>query len=267
MIIKEIKAKSALTKSKLPEADYCLNPYIGCAHGCIYCYARFMRRFTGHLNDDWGQFVDVKVNIAELLEKELAKNPKLGAILLGSVTDAYQPVEKKYGITKAILKVLSRYQYPLSILTKSDLVLRDIDILTRISSCEVGLTITSLEQKYLRVIEPLAVSPDRRVESLSRLHEAGIKTYAFIGPVLPGITNLPEILAKLAGSVDFVMIESLNQRFGDWNNFIKIISSAFPDIGALYQKRIDKQYWDGVEQMARRLCEENQIELKGFYRH
>lgn len=267
MKIKEIKTKSALTKSNLPEVDYCLNPYIGCAHGCIYCYARFMRRFTGHNKDVWGQFVDVKVNIAELLKKELTKNPKLGAILLGSVTDAYQPVEKKYGITKAILEVLVHYQYPLSILTKSDLVLRDIDILTRISNCEVGLTITSLDKKYSKVIEPLAVSPDRRLEALSRLHKAGIKTYAFIGPVLPGITDLTEMLARLAGNVDFVMIESLNQRFGDWDNFIKTISSAFPDFLASYQKGFSKQYWDEVEQTARRLCEQNKIELKGFYRH
>lgn len=94
MKIKTIKCKSVLTESKLPEVGYCINPYIGCFHACVYCYARFMKRFTGH-NEKWGEFIDVKINAPEVLEKELLRNPKRGITLLGSVTDAYQPVEKK----------------------------------------------------------------------------------------------------------------------------------------------------------------------------
>jgi len=267
MKIQEIKAKTILTKSKLPEADYCVNPYIGCAHGCIYCYARFMKRFTGHNNDEWSKFVDVKVNSVELLEKQLSRKLAKGTILLGSVTDAYQPIEHKYALTRSIVKVILKYQYPLSILTKSDLVVRDIDILKKIIDCEVGLTITVLDKKKAKSIEPLAVSPERRLIALSKLKQAGITTYAFIGPILPGITDLPQIFTELTGKIDFVMAESLNPKFGNWDEFFKIISANFPKLAALYEAGFDKLYWDETENLVKSLCREHGIKLKGFYRH
>ena len=267
MKIKEIKAKTVLTKSKLPEVDYCVNPYIGCAHGCIYCYARFMKRLTGHNEDEWGKFVDAKVNSAELLQKELSKKPRKGTILLGSVTDAYQPIEHKYTLTRSIIKVISKYQYPLSVLTKSDLVIRDIDILQKIVDCEVGLTITSIDSDKARIIEPLAVSPKRRLAALDKLKQAGIKTYAFVGPILPGISNMPQIFAELSGKIDYVMAESLNPRFGDWDKFLKTISVNFPTLRSLYETGFDKSYWDRTENTIKNLCLEHDIELKGFYRH
>ncbi|MCG2686361.1 radical SAM protein, partial [Candidatus Parcubacteria bacterium] len=127
-----IQCKTLLTKSRLPEADYCINPYIGCSHECVYCYSRFKKRFTGH-TEKWGEFVDIKINAPEVLEKQLSRNPKKGVALLGSVTDAYQPVEKKYKITRAILKVLLKYDFPVSVLTKSDLVTRDVDLFKQFS--------------------------------------------------------------------------------------------------------------------------------------
>lgn len=267
MKIKEIKAKTILTRSKLPEVDYCVNPYIGCSHGCIYCYARFMKRFTGHNNDEWGDFVDIKVNSVELLEKQLSREPSRGTILLSSVMDAYQPIERKYALTRSIIEVILKHQYPLSILTKSDLVIRDIDILQKIVDCEVGLTITTLDREKARIIEPLAVSPERRLTALAKLKQAGITTYAFIGPVLPGITDLPQIFAELSKKVDFVMAESLNPKFGNWDKFFKIISMNFPDLTSLYEAGFDKFYWDEIENTIKSLCREHNIKLKGFYRH
>lgn len=267
MKIKEIRAKTILTKSKLPEADYCINPYIGCAHGCVYCYARFMRRFTGHNNEDWGKFIDVKVNSVELLEKQLAKKPKKGTILLGSVTDAYQPIEYRYGLSRLIAEVILKYQYPLSILTKSDLVVRDIDILRKIMDCEVGLTLTTLDENKTKIIEPLAVSPRRRLIALTKLKKAGITTYAFIGPILPGITDLSKIFAELSGKIDFVMAESLNPKFGDWDKFLKIFSKNFPNLAPLYKTGFGKSHWDKVEDTIKKLCQKHNIKLKGFYRH
>ena len=118
MKLREITCKSVLTKSKLPEVDYCINPYTGCMHSCIYCYACFMRRFTGHLNEDWGAFVDIKTNAPFILEKELkcSRSNKKGIALLGSVTDAYQPVERHYQLTRKILKILLEHNFSISIL-------------------------------------------------------------------------------------------------------------------------------------------------------
>ncbi len=148
-----------------------------------------MRRFTGH-NEQWGHFLDVKINAPEVLARELAKNPKRGEILLGSVTDAYQPVERKYRLARTILKILVSYDFPVSILTKSDLVVRDLDLFKQFSKCEVGLTVTTTDQETARSFEPYASMPQQRIEALETLHRSGITTYAFIGPILPKLTDL-----------------------------------------------------------------------------
>jgi DNA repair photolyase len=141
MEMREIKAKSILTKSNLPDADYVINPYVGCTHSCIYCYARFMKRFTGH-KEEWGKFVDVKINAPELIpEKTLKYKNKF--IFLASVTDAYLPLEIKYQLTRKILEKLIPLQPNLGVQTKSDLIIRDIDLLKQFKKCEVGITITT----------------------------------------------------------------------------------------------------------------------------
>lgn len=174
MIVNEIESKSILTESKLPETDFCINPYVGCSHRCVYCYARFMKRFTSH-TEPWGEFVDIKTNSVELIRKKLKliKNRK-GVVLLGSVTDAYQPLERKYEITRGLLKELLQSELSVSILTKSDLVLRDIDILKQFKNITVGITITSIDEKVCRVLESGASSVERRLEALKKLHESGI---------------------------------------------------------------------------------------------
>jgi len=125
MIVKEILCKSVLSKSGISSVDYAVNPYVGCQHGCVYCYARFMKRFTGH-GEEWGEFVDVRVNAPQVLTRELSRTAK-GVVLLSSVTDPYQPLEKKYELTRKCLQKLLMYQFPITILTKSTLVLRDLD--------------------------------------------------------------------------------------------------------------------------------------------
>ncbi|MEK6816502.1 MAG: radical SAM protein, partial [Nanoarchaeota archaeon] len=136
--VKEIKANEIIVKSNLPDADYVINPYVGCTHSCLYCYARFMKRFTGH-TEPWGKFIDIKVNAPGLIPAETSKY-RGKSIFLSSVTDAYQPLERKYQLTRKILWKLIPMQPDLSILTKSDLVLRDIDLLKQFKGCEVGFT-------------------------------------------------------------------------------------------------------------------------------
>lgn len=266
MKILEINCKSVLMKSKLPESDYCINPYLGCMHNCSYCYARFMRRFSNH-SESWGEFVDVKVNSAEVLRKQMAHNPKRGVILIGSVTDAYQPLERKYGITRAVIQELLPYDFPISVLTKSDLVTRDIDLFRQFKDCEVGLTITTLDDKASRDFEPYASLPGKRLDALSMLREAGIKTYAFVGPILPGITKVRSIFQALQGKVEFLMAESLNTRCGNWSQIEEKVKREYPHLLANFELSRKPVFWQCVEDDTRRLSEEFDIPLKGFYRH
>ncbi len=137
-----------------------INPYTGCVHGCVYCYARFMKRFTGH-TEPWGTFLDAKVNAAELLRGQLARRrePFTESVFFSSVTDPYQPAEKQHRLTRSLLEVLLEHQVPIAILTKSDLVLRDVDLLARFASCKVGLSLMTLDDELAHRLEPARPPP------------------------------------------------------------------------------------------------------------
>ncbi|MDO8745665.1 MAG: DUF5131 family protein, partial [Candidatus Brocadiaceae bacterium] len=206
LIIREIKAKSILTKSGIPGVDYYVNPYIGCSHGCRYCYATFMKRYTGH-TEAWGGFVDVKINAPEILQKQL-KRAKRGRVFISSVTDAYQPNESKYKLTRQCLEALLQCQFPVDILTKSPLVLRDMDIIKKFKDIAVGITITTNDEEISRVFEPNAPSIMARMRALKTLHDNRINTYAFIGPVLP--MNPEALSEKINPHVDSIIIDRMN---------------------------------------------------------
>jgi DNA repair photolyase len=208
MIIKEIKAKSILSKSQI--YDYALNAYVGCRHACVYCYAKFMKRFTGH-REPWGAFVDVKVNAPELLSKEVKKKKK-GRVWISGVCDAYQPLEKKYELTRRCLAILAENDWPFTVQTKSPLVVRDLDILKRAADCEVGFTITTADEKIRSIFEPYAPPISRRIEALGTLHSEGVSTFVMIAPLLPGAEGLAEMLK---GKVDHVLIDRLNYHYAD----------------------------------------------------
>ncbi len=205
-LIKEIKVKSILTKSGIPGADYCINPYIGCSHGCKYCYASFMKRYTNH-TEPWGSFVDIKINAPHVLKKQIRRVRK-GTIIVSSVTDPYQPLESRYNITRQCLEELLLYQRSIDILTKSPLVLRDIDLIKKFRDIEVGITITTNDEGIRKNFEPKAPSIEERIDTLKKLHNSGIRTYAFIGPLLP---MNPEILCeKIVNYTDYVFIDRMN---------------------------------------------------------
>jgi DNA repair photolyase len=267
MRVHEIASKSVLTKSKLPEADYCINPYVGCTHGCVYCYARFMRRFTNH-REPWGEFLDVKANAEEVLRKELARVRQPGVALLGSVTDAYQPAERKYKITRALLAALVETQFSVSILTKSDLVLRDLDLLKQLEHCTVGLTITTLDEDVRRHLEPGASSIAKRLNALRVLHENGIANYVFIGPILPYFTDLRAIFGAVRGIVDNVWAEALNIRCGNWATIERVLQEYYPNLLDRYKVTVqDSHYWEDTGKELSHLSEEFGIPLVGFFQH
>jgi DNA repair photolyase len=206
MKIKEIFVKHILTKTAIPGFDYCINPYIGCGHGCRYCYASFMKRFTGHL-EPWGEFIDVKMNAPHLLRKQL-KRAKQGVVTLSTVTDPYQPVEKKYQLTRKCLEVLLEAQFSISLLTRSPLCLRDIDLFKQFENINVGLSITTHDEGIKKIFEPHSSSIYSRVEALRALRKEKIQTYAFVGPILP--LDPKTLVAMLDGGIDEVLIDRMN---------------------------------------------------------
>jgi len=209
MIVKEVYAKSVLSKSKV--CDYTVNPYVGCEHGCTYCYARFMRRFSGH-KEAWGEFVDVKVNAASLLKTEV-ENKKAGRVWISGVCDPYQPLEKKYELTKRCLEILLKHDWPVTVQTKSPLVLRDKKVLEKFSAMEVGFTVATADEGLRQIFENRSPSIGERISALEELHLIGIKTFAMVAPILPKAEGLAE---QLRGKVDYVLIDKMNYHYADW---------------------------------------------------
>lgn len=206
MIVGELNAKSILVKSNLPESDYVINPYVGCSFGCSYCYASFMGRFVKKKFSDWGGYVYAKVNAPELLEKEIKKLPNKGkgkVVFLSSVTDPFLGYEAKYKLSERCLQIIADYGFKgkLSILTKSPLVLKVLPILKKIKDVEVGLTITSTDDKISRYFEKRAPLVSSRISTLKKLNQAGIKTYAFLGPLLPHFVAKKEELDKVLKAI------------------------------------------------------------------
>ena len=204
-VVREIEAKSILNPSKIH--DYCVNPYTGCEVGCVYCYAAlFMRRYSGH-SEPWGEFVDVKVNAPALLSKQIVK-AKRGTIWFASVCDPYQPLEERCALTRRSLEVLVGRDFPVQIQTKSARVRRDLDIIRRLSDVEVGFTIATDDETIAGIFEPRASPVVERVEVLREFKAAGVSTFAFAGPLLPG--NPERLATLLAGAVDRVLIDRMN---------------------------------------------------------
>ncbi len=209
MNIREILARNILSKSKVYE--YTLNPYIGCEHRCIYCYARFMKRFTGH-KEAWGRFIDIKINAPELLKKEIKKK-RPERVWVSGICDPYQPIEEKYELTRKCLEILIDNDWPVTIQTKSPLVLRDIGLLKKSDKIEVCFTITTADEKIKGYFEPFAPSIEKRINALDILHSEGITTHVMIAPLLPEARKLAE---DLKGSVDYVLIDRMNYHYADW---------------------------------------------------
>jgi len=203
--IAEIQAKSLLNKSKI--FDYCLNPYLGCQHACRYCYAGlFMRRYSGH-TEPWGKFVEVKINAPELLRKQLPR-ARRGTIWIASVCDPYQPLEGKYQLTRKCLQEIIPYQFPVFIQTKSDLVVRDLDLLTELQELEVGFSLATDSDKVAALFEPGAPSITRRIKALEKIKAQNLRTFVFIGPLLP--LNPARLINLVAGLADKIFLDRLN---------------------------------------------------------
>lgn len=277
MKVKEIQAKSVLVKTKLPVGDFVINPYVGCQHACFYCYARFIKRFTGH-DEPWGSFVDVRINAPEVLKKQLLKfnKPKYKSgqfhVCLSSVTDPYQPLEKKYQLTRKILKSFIDYpQFSLEIITKSDLVLRDLEIFKKLSRIKVVFSLGIIGDQKARYFEPQASLPSKRVAALAQLHKSGIKTSAFISPILPFFTDFEATFKQLKGKVDEVFGETLNTRGANFTNLANVLRARFPEILKKYKKIFftddHQEYLKKTKKEFYQTAGKYQLPVWGFFTH
>ncbi len=202
--INKIQAKSVLTKSGLPGSDYVVNPYNGCQFACMYCYAAQIARWK-HPGEEWGSFLDVKLNAPKLLKAELEKLEKkyksknFGTIFFSSVTDPYTGMEAKYQLTRKCLEVLADFGYEgeISVQTKSGLITKDINVFKRLKKVLVGFTVTTLDDKVSRFLEVEAPPVSARIEAIKKLNENGISTYAFVGPMLPYFIKSKNKINKL----------------------------------------------------------------------
>ena len=202
MRIREIEVKNVVTKSNLPVCEYSVNPYVGCTHGCRYCYASFMKRFTGHA-EPWGAFLDVK-RWPEI------RNPKKyegKELFVGSVTDPYLPQEARYGRTRALLEQLKGSGARLSIATKSDLVLRDLELIQAFPDARVSWSINTLDEDFKNDMDR-AVSIERRLAAMEAFHRAGLRTTCFVSPIFPGITDVEAIIGRVKGICNLIWLKT-----------------------------------------------------------
>jgi DNA repair photolyase len=207
----EIDVKTALVKSGIPGVEYVINPYLGCGHGCRYCYAAFMARYARrHRGAAWGSFVEAKANLPQVLRGELRRKKRRGRALLASVCDPYQPAEGRWRLTRQCLEILMEFGWGIDILTRSPLVTRDLDLLTAAPGATVGLSIPTDDDRVLQMLEPRAPSIPARVAALNRLHQAGLRPWVFVAPMLPlNPARLYELVAPL---VSRLSMDPLNYR-------------------------------------------------------
>ena len=257
MKIQYKEAKNIITKSNIPSIDFVINPYIGCQHGCIYCYAEFMIRFTDHKGDKWGQFLDVKTYDYDKIKPQRYNGKR---ILLSSVTDPYIPLELKYQNTRKILEKLIGTEAEISILTKSKFVVRDIDLFKKFKNIEVGISINTLDKEFAKIIEPGASRPLERLSALKKIHENNIKTYTFISPFFPELTNFQAIIEEAFDYSDGFMFENLNFRPHNIPRIMNIIKARFSKLLPIYQDfRVNHSRWDIIEEKIKDYCLKKKI--------
>jgi DNA repair photolyase len=257
MIYRDVTCTQCLKTITRPDAlfhgQYTVDPYQNCALGCRYC-------------DSAVETVDVKVNVAEVLAKELAQVPK-GRVILGSVHDPYQPVEEERGLSRKILTLLRDQGFSCHILTKSPLVLRDLPIISSFD-CRVTVSILSVNEAMAKIFEPGAASVRQRLHTVSALHDAGVKTGVALMPLLPLLVE-PDLEATMATvsqtGASFLVHKHLELKGEQRDHFLKFLDQRYPLLVSQYQRWYrsaiapDDAYLTGLSKRINELCEEYQI--------
>ncbi len=259
MKIIERDCKTALTPSKLPGITYALNPYRGCSHACIYCYVPDVIKID---RSTWGSFVEIKRNLPLILSREL-KYKKPGVVGISTVTDPYQPIEKKFNITRYCLEQLLQYDFPISIQTKSSLVERDISLISSFGDIEVMLSIATLKEDEKKLLEPFSSSIQERLHTLEVFSEIGVTTSVFFGPIYPTITieDIPDILDVFKSKgVSYIMIDKFRMKPGLWE-YMSLKLRDNPELYRLFSKNLFSNYYETMRRYIFRIGEKKKIKI------
>lgn len=264
IIEQTINTRDYLTKSNLPASDYVINPYVGCTHACKYCYARFMKRFTGH-KEEWGKFIDIKQ-----CEKPInLKRLKGKSVFMSSVTDCYNSYEEKYGITRKILEQLVNADCQLTISTKSTLILRDIELLKRMSNLKVAFSINTLDDNFRADMDKGGSIKDR-LHAIEKLHNVGIHTVLFMSPIFPYITEWKDIIDGTKENVCEYWFENLNLRGAYKSSILSYINTHYPDLKEKYEAiylNKDSAYWNTLADLLNSYCDELGLNYVNYFYH
>lgn len=264
LIERVVEVKDYLTKSNLPASDFVINPYVGCPHSCKYCYACFMKRFSGH-SEPWGTFIDIKQCDKPISIKRITGK----SVFLSSVTDCYNAYEEKYGITRKILEQLVGADCELGISTKSQLILRDIDLLKQCKNLKVSMSVNTLDEQFRSDMDRASSISDR-MQTLKQLHANGIYTVLFMSPIFPGITEFKPILEASKDFIDEYWFENLNLRGSYKQTIFKYIQDHYPHLSELYENiyvKGNKTYWRELSVQIEDYCKEKQIKYVNYFYH
>lgn len=264
MIVEDTtRVKDYLNKTKIKTLDYVINPYVGCSNKCVYCYASYMSSFSKH-TEEWGGFIDVKrtnkkINTFKIKDKK---------VMISTVTDPYNCYEDKYKVTRMIMEQLVNSEAYISVVTKSKLVLRDIDLFKQMKKVEVAISICILDEVLKEKLEPASSSIAERIETLKELKANGIKTVVFIAPIIPNITNFKEIIEQTKEFTDEYWFDKLNLRSSFKTKMFKFIEQEYPNMKSLYNdiyNNKNPQYFDEISKTIDAYCIENNINYKNFF--
>ncbi len=236
IVVRETTCKTILNRSSI--SDYTLNCYTGCAHGCVYCYARFMQRFHPH-PEPWGKFVDVKLNAVETLRRQLRRAVP-GDVFVSSACDGWQEIEAQRRLTRRCCQLLLEHGFQVNVLTKSALVLRDLDLFSG-GSARIGVTVTTLDERLARLWEPGSSAVEERFGVIDEARRAGLKTAIMFGPLLPYLSDSQASLDGLfqrAGDlkIDVIWVDALNPRPRVWPSVAGLLSKRFPELRECYRR-------------------------------
>ena len=257
------RAKDYLTKSKLKTLDYVINPFVGCPINCAYCYAAYMASFSKH-KEEWGEFIDIK-QTSKSINLLKIKNKK---VMISTVTDPYNSYEEKYLITRKIMTQLVPSKAFITIVTKSKLVLRDIDLFKKMKHIEIALSFSTLDEKHSKNLEPFATSVEERLETLKILKENNIRTVVFVAPVIPQITNFKRIIEETQEYADEYWFDMLTLRNNFQTKMFNYINKEFPLLKPLYKEIYTKKDYTYLNLLSKEItdyCVENGIVFKNFY--